>query len=96
MADIRRAMLDEAADLVAGARNVTHGDYGVEAARIGRLWGAILNRDDIPARTVAAMMIALKVARATAGAANRDDWTDIAGYAALACQIDFDRGDPWA
>jgi hypothetical protein len=96
MADVRRAVLDEAARLVAGPRTITHGDYTSEAARIGRMWGAILNRDDIPPRTVAAMMVALKTARATAGAVNQDDWVDLCGYAALGAQIDADLAEVWA
>jgi transposase InsO family protein len=86
-------VLDEAARLVAGPRNETHGDYTHEAQRIGRLWGGLLNLPEpVPPRTVAAMMIALKLARATAGAVNVDDWVDAAGYAALGAQIDVDLG----
>jgi len=92
--DIRRQTLNRAADLITGDRQATHGPYTDEAARIGRLWGAILRREDIPPRTVAAMMIALKIARATAGNPHFDDWCDIAGYAALAAQIDHDQATP--
>lgn len=91
--DIRRQILNRAADLITQDRQTTHGPYTDEAARIGRLWGAILRRKDIPPRTVAAMMIALKIARATAGNPNADDWCDIAGYSALAAQIDHDQAD---
>ena len=83
-----------AADLITKDRQSTHGPYTDEAARIGRLWGAILRRDDIPPRTVATMMIALKLARATAGSQNMDDWIDVAGYAGLAAQIDHDKASP--
>lgn len=89
--DIRRQTLNRAADLITQDRQATHGPYTDEAARIGRLWGAILRREDIPPRTVAAMMIALKIGRSTAGTPNADDWCDIAGYAALAAQIDHDQ-----
>jgi hypothetical protein len=92
--DIRRQTLNTAADLITKDRQGTHGPYTDEATRIGRLWGAILRREDIPPRTVAAMMIALKVARATAGTPNVDDWIDTAGYAALAAQIDHDQARP--
>lgn len=95
MTDVRRAVLDEAARLVAGPRNETHGDYTHEARRIGRMWGAILNTEDIPPRTVAAMMVALKTARATAGRENVDDWVDLCGYAALGAQIDADLAQVW-
>lgn len=95
MADVRRGVLDEAARLVAGPRNETHGNYTDEARRIGRMWGAILNTEDIPPRTVAAMMIALKTARATAGMPHVDDWVDLCGYAALGAQIDADMAEVW-
>lgn len=96
MSDVRQAVLDEAARLVAGPRNETHGDYTHEARRIGRMWGAILNTEDIAPRTVAAMMVALKTARATAGRVNQDDWVDLCGYAALGAQIDADLAAAWA
>jgi len=89
--DIRRQTLNTAADLITRDRQGTHGPYTDEAARIGRLWGAILRRQDIPPRTVATMMIALKLARATAGTPHADDWIDICGYSALAAQIDHDQ-----
>ena len=96
MADVRREVLDEAARLIAGPRNETHGDYTVEAARIGALWGALLQLPEpIPPRKVAAMMIALKLARATTGRVNQDDWVDAAGYAALGAQIDADLASVW-
>lgn len=91
--DVRRGVLDEAARLVAGPRNETHGDYTTEAQRIGRLWAALLNLPEpVPPRTVAAMMVGLKLCRATAGAVNVDDWVDGAGYCALGAQIDVDLG----
>ena len=97
MADVRRATLDEAARLITGPRNETHGDYTHEATRIGVLWGALLDLPEpVKPRTVAAMMIALKLARATSGAVNADDWIDICGYSALAAQIDADLASVWA
>jgi hypothetical protein len=91
--DVRRGVLDEAARLITRDRQSTHGPYTDEARRIGQLWGAILRLPKpIHPRTVAAMMVALKIARATSGTPNRDDWVDIAGYAALAAQIDADLG----
>ena len=97
MADVRRATLDEAARLITGPRNETHGDYTHEATRIGVLWGALLDLPEpVKPRTVAAMMIALKLARATSGAVNAVDWIDIRGYSALAAQIDADLASVWA
>lgn len=97
MADVRQGVLDEAARLICGPRNETHGDYTHEAERIGIMWGAILDLpESIPPRKVAAMMVALKLARATAGRLNMDDWVDAIGYAALAAQIDADKAEVWA
>lgn len=93
MQDIRRDVLDEAGRLIAGDRRHTHGDYGVEARRIGALWGALLDLPEpIPPRTVAAMMVALKLARLTSstGRPGRDSWVDAIGYSALGAQIDHE------
>jgi hypothetical protein len=93
--DVRRQVLDEAGRLISGDRRSTHGDYGQEAERIGRLWAALLNLpEDIPPRTVAAMMVALKLARLTSptGRPGRDSWVDAIGYSALGAQIDADLG----
>ena len=84
--------LKEAAALIGGDRNETHGHYPTEAERIGLAWGALLDLpESIPPRTVAAMMVVLKMMRATAGRVNQDDWTDACGYAALGALIDEDR-----
>lgn len=94
MRDIRREVLDEAGRLIAGDRRSTHGDYGQEAERIGILWGALLDLpESIPPRTVAAMMVALKLARLTTptGSPGLDSWVDAIGYAALGAQIDHER-----
>lgn len=84
--------LKEAAALIGGDRNETHGHYPTEAERIGIVWGALLDLpESIPPRTVAAMMVGLKMVRATAGRVNADDWTDSCGYSALGALIDEER-----
>ncbi len=94
--DVRREVLDEAGRLIAGPRNETHGDYTQEARRIGAMWAALLNLPEpIPPRVVAAMMVALKMARATTGRVQIDDWVDACGYAALGAQIDVDLDEVW-
>lgn len=93
MEDIRRVVLEEAGDLIAGDRRQTHGDYGQEARRIGTLWGALLSLPEpIPPRTVATMMVALKLARLTSpsGRPGPDSWIDAIGYSALGAQIDHE------
>lgn len=53
------------------------------------MWGAILKLPEaIPPERVAACMIALKLARATTGTRNPDDWIDLIGYSALAAQLE--------
>lgn len=87
--DIRHELLTEALDLITGDRHDTHGDYRVEAARIGKAWAAILGLPDLEPHVVAAMMLALKGIRATSpGRANVDDWRDAIGYAALGAYVD--------
>jgi hypothetical protein len=95
--DAAQRTLYTAADLVAGDRAQSHGHYPTEARRIGQMWGAILDLPEpVPPRTVAAMMVALKLARATAGRQNPDDWVDACGYSALASQIDYETTQVWA
>jgi hypothetical protein len=89
--DIRRQLVAEAGELVTGDRNATHGNYTDEATRIGQAWAAILRLPEpIPPHVVAALMVVLKMCRATAGAANVDDWRDGIGYCANGAQIDVD------
>ena len=90
--DAAQRTLKQAASLIGGDRNETHGHYPTEAERIGIVWGALLDLpESIPPRTVAAMMVGLKMVRATAGRENPDDWCDAAGYSALGALIDEDR-----
>ena len=91
MSDQRKQLLEDAAKLITQDRNRTHGDYSLEAERISDIWSAICS-ETIPPENVPLMMIGLKVARASAGRMNRDDFVDIAGYAALAWQLAIDQG----
>lgn len=82
----------EAARLVSGDRQRTHGDKAVNFTNIARLWTAYLdNRADpcaaLSPLDVAHLMVLLKVARTQLGAVNPDDWTDMAGYAACAGEV---------
>ena len=91
-------MLAQAAKLVAGARDHTHGDKKLNHENIAALWNAyIVNRvrmcgqGNVPpyvtAHDAANMMELLKIARRQAGASNPDDYIDAAGYAACAFEI---------
>lgn len=87
------SMLEEAAKIVAGARNATHGDKERSFAAIASVWNAYL-RDvrkeagaPITAHDVAVMMVMMKFARSAQGQAVRDHYVDAAGYAAIAGEI---------
>lgn len=83
-------LLREAADIVEGARNATHGDKERSFQAIADLWNvyrATRSRLPITAGEVAVMMLLLKVARTTHGAPIHDHFVDMAGYAAIAGEL---------
>ena len=80
----RREILDTAAELIDGDRARTYGDANKSFARVGIIWGALLDIDAISATEVAAMMTALKLVRGCDSPAHEDSWIDGAGYIALA------------
>ena len=67
-------------DRVLGERQKQYGNPQPNFARIGRMWGAILNRDAVPAHEVALMMASLKIIRIANDPANEDSWIDLSGY----------------
>lgn len=83
----------QAADLIGGDRERTHGDKAVNFANIARLWSAwFRTRPDIfvaelTGADVAKLMVLLKIARMESGEFNRDDATDACGYAAIAGEL---------
>ena len=74
------SLLKEADNLVSVDRRKDYVHPKDDFTTIGKIWGAILNRDPISPETVALMMIGLKVGR-EAGKHKRDNLLDIAGYA---------------
>lgn len=86
---VASSMLTEAAGIVAGARNVTHGDKERSFTAIAAIWDAYLRkvRKDpaapIRAQDVAAMMVLMKLSRSEQGRFVRDHAVDAAGYAAI-------------
>jgi len=80
-ADIRRALLAEAADIVSNDRNTIYGEPEDTFARIATLWSSYLG---VTIRTVdvANLMVLMKVARLATNPTHRDSWVDVAGYAA--------------
>ena len=67
-------------DRVLDERQKQYGNPQPNFARIGRIWGAILNRDAVPAHEVALMMASLKIIRIANDPANEDSWIDLFGY----------------
>lgn len=72
--------LQEASRLVHGDRGEAYGHPLDDFGRTGALWGALLGIEDLPAETVALMMVLLKASRSM-NAVKRDSVVDIAGYA---------------
>ena len=82
----REKCLHIAEEIITGDRENTYGSPGDSFEMIARFWSDYLECH-ISARDVANMMILLKVARAATGKFKIDNYVDIAGYAACACEI---------
>lgn len=85
-------ILSEAAGIVAGARNETHGDKERSFVAIAEMWTAYLRtRKDpngvIRPHDVAQMMVHLKQQRAEWGTPTRDHFVDSCGYSAIAGEL---------
>lgn len=85
------SILEEARNIVVGARNTTHGEKERSFSLIAGLWTLYLSgRKDagpISAVDVAQMMVLLKIARSVQGTFVRDHAVDAAGYSAIAGEI---------
>lgn len=79
-------ILEQAKEIVDGRRQKDYGKPEDNFTRIGRVWGALLGLPDIPPRTVAMMMIAMKSVR-DCHFAKADNLVDISGYAYAASKI---------
>jgi hypothetical protein len=91
----RKELLDKAESLVSAERDEQYG-VGSTAANfhtIAILWDAYLARRradgylTITVGDVSALMILLKVARLAGAPGHQDSWIDIAGYAAIGCEL---------
>lgn len=85
-------ILTEAAAIVAGARNETHGEKESSFIAIGNMWSVYLASRKDPAglirpADVCQMMVLLKQCRAEWGTPMDDHWVDAAGYAAIAGEL---------
>ena len=73
-------MRNNKVETILNERQDTHGDAHKNFARTGRIWGALLGIDDIPAWQVALMLDAFKSVRCVANPAHEDNWLDKTGY----------------
>lgn len=79
----RGKVLLEACKLTEGARNDTYGPPTAEYERLAKLWGAYLGIE-LTAAQAALMMAILKLNRTIASPDHRDNYVDLAAYAAIA------------
>ena len=75
--------LQKAIDTVV-ARGACYGESEASLNEIAAYWRAYLRVSDLSPRDVAMMMLLLKLARVKASPDHRDNYIDMAGYAALA------------
>lgn len=84
---MRRSLLQEAEELINGARADDYGDATDSFAHIANLWGAYLGQPVRPA-DVAVCMVLLKISRLKhSGYSHHDSFVDAAGYIALAERV---------
>lgn len=67
-------------DAILDERQEDYGDAETNFTAIGRIWGALLQIEDIPAYQVALMMVQFKTVRASANPYKADSWDDLEGY----------------
>ena len=84
----RKEILETAAKCVVGDREEDYGSPEQNFDRIAALCSIYLGIADITAKDVAAMLALLNIARIASGHAKRDNWVDLAGYAACGGEIE--------
>jgi hypothetical protein len=67
-------------DTILAARESEYGDARENFEKIGKVWAALLEIEDIPAYQVALMMDALKTVRLFRNPDHEDSWLDKEGY----------------
>ena len=67
-------------DAILEERQQIHGDALTNFIAIGRMWGALLQIEDIPPHVVALMYDAGKSVRCVANPNHEDNWLDKTGY----------------
>lgn len=91
----RTEVLAKADELVSSQRDEQYGEGSTAAnfATIALLWDAYLARRradgylTVTAGDVASLMVLLKVGRLAGAPGHEDSWLDIAGYAAIGCEL---------
>lgn len=68
-------------------RQEIHGDAITNFTMIGRIWGALLQIEDIPPHVVALMYDAGKSVRCMANPLHDDNWLDKQGYTSHGMEI---------
>jgi hypothetical protein len=82
----RTHILETANEYVTKDRAATHGDAEDSFAKLAAIWGARLGVS-IRADQVAIMMLDLKTVRAWDNPKHKDNWIDMAGYAACGGEV---------
>lgn len=83
----RKETLETAMSYVTVDREVQYGTPENNFKVIANLWNIYLNTETITAEDVAIMMALLKIGRIASGQKKDDNYVDLAGYAACACEI---------
>lgn len=83
---VREEVLSEAQLLITNDRNEDYGDPSSNFQCIADMWSSYLDHTIEP-HDVAAMMVIVKLSRIQTSPAKRDSWVDLAGYAALGCEV---------
>lgn len=83
----RAECLDKAKEIICKDRENTYGKPENNFELIAKMWRAYLGNDDISAGDVAMMMSLLKIARIKTGKYKADNYIDLAGYSACACEL---------
>ena len=78
--------LEIAASLISGDRARKHGDMFLSHDLIAKFWSVYIGKA-VEAHDVACLMALLKIARTQCGETNPDDYVDLAGYAAIAGEL---------
>lgn len=85
----KERILDEACKIITGNRNDGYGKPENSFKKIGEYWSMYLGVD-VDCVDVSIMMVLLKIARMNHDKYYKDNWIDIAGYAACGAEVQKD------